>query len=306
MWARFASIVVAVSTIAALSERPRPRLRTSSEPVLPRIEMIRIAGAGHQSFFADVYWLAMIQALGAARTAEEYRDIYYYADFITDLDWKFDAIYRYAGVTLPFNRGRESWVNTDESTRILDKGLRYFPADPRLLSLKGYNLMYYDRNMEEAAVLFRKLGELTGKVHWFQLATRLFSETSRYDVATELARNMRDSATDDETRDYFERRIKEIELEQVLVQVDRAVADYQQQFGQLPRHVTELLATGRLLAIPLDPLGGRIFIDKQGRARSTSTKYRMELIEPGMKEEYEKNVEGEDRFEERDLGVTKP
>jgi hypothetical protein len=115
------------------------------------------------------------------------------------------------------------------------------------------------------------------------LATRVMAQAGRFDDARELAQAMADSATDPETKEYFERRVKDIELERVLQQVDAATMAYWRREGSPATTVQVLVDAHDLPGPPVDPLGGKIQLDKFGRARSTSSAFRLEVFDDQSK-----------------------
>src|SRR5687767_7134254 len=118
-----AFMLAGLGTVVSLSAPPRePPRGPYQAPLLPRIELLRVLGAGNVSLVADYYWLQAIQATGKAGTSTEatrYLDLFYYADLVTDLDPKFHKVYTFSGNTIPTNLGRETWVNTAEARKIL-------------------------------------------------------------------------------------------------------------------------------------------------------------------------------------------
>ena len=139
--------LLGLGTVAALSEPPRdPPRGPYRAPLLPRLEMLKVLGAGQRSLVTDYYWLQAIQAAGRGSESMDptrYLDLFYYADLVTDLDPKFHKVYAYAGNTIPTNLGRETWVNTVEARKILEKGVKNFPEDSDLRVFLAYNLSYY-------------------------------------------------------------------------------------------------------------------------------------------------------------------
>ena len=141
-----------LTTLVLLAAPPRkPPRGPHQEPLLPRQELLRLAGRGYLPLIADYFWLQVVQATGRAVVAEEYRDIYPYADLTTDLDPRFGMVYPFAAGALPTNLGRETWVNTEESTRLLRKGLKLFPDDLKMHMLLAYILRAFHKQYQEAA-----------------------------------------------------------------------------------------------------------------------------------------------------------
>ncbi|WP_255217441.1 ABC transporter [Myxococcus sp. AM010] len=288
---RLVVLVLAVCSIALMAEKPARPLRTQDGPILPRRELLEVLGAAQKPLLADFYWLQAIQQVGRANTATEYRDVYFYSDLATDLDAKFRYVYEWGAITTPFNLGREQWVNVDLSSRLLTKGLAAFPDDRRFLFQLAYNKMTYDREYKAAADLLMRLSKLPDTPpHLPQLATRLYAQAGHFDMGLQMAQMLLDGAEDEESRAFYVHRIKELLRERVLTQIDAAIEAYQKEHGERPKAVPVLVSTGFLKQMPMDPLEGQFFIDRRGRARSTSGLYRLEMYDHAKKQELREDL----------------
>ncbi|QRK13819.1 hypothetical protein JQX13_27285 [Archangium violaceum] len=230
---------------------------------------------------ADYFWLQLIQATGRARQAEEYRDIYPYADLITDLDPRFSIVYPFAAGALPTNLGRETWVNTEESTRLLRKGLPLVPDNIEMNIMLAYNLSAFHKQYREAAEVLERTSKLPGAPAYLPaLATRLYAQAGNVNAGLALARSLADSAEDPATREAFQQRVRDLEMEGELQRVDDAISDFRQRFGVAPPDIDTLLWLGFLKQPPHDPQGGGFFIGYDERAYSESQQRRLELYTP--------------------------
>lgn len=289
---RIVLLCLAVCSIALMADKPAKPLRTKDGPILPRREMLEVLGAAHRPLIADFYWIQAIQQVGRANTDTEYRDVFFYSDLATDLDPRFRFVYEWGAITTPFNLGREQWVNTDLSSRLLTKGLAAFPDDRRFLFQLAYNKMTYDRDYKTAADLLMTLSKFPDTPQYLShLATRLYAQAGHFESGLHLAEMLRDSAEDDESRAFYEHRIKELLRERVLTQIDEAIEAFQNDKGERPQTVSALVREGHLKAIPEDPLEGQFFIDRRGRARSTSGLYRLEMYDDAKKKELREELE---------------
>ena len=116
-------------------------------------------------------------------------------------------------------------MNTAESTRIAEKGLRQFPDDVYLGMLLAYNLAYFHHEYRRAADLLARTAGLPGAPGYLApLATRLYAMGDSFDAAVALADLMGSETTDPQTREFFERRKQEILLEKTLREIDEAAA----------------------------------------------------------------------------------
>jgi hypothetical protein len=240
-----------------------------------------LAGRGHLQLVADYFWLQVIQATGSARKAEEYRDVYAYADLTTDLDPKFSTVYPFAAGVLPTNLGRETWVNTEESTRLLRKGLPLFPDSLEMNVLLAYNLSSFHGEYKEAAQVLEHASKLPGAPDYLPaLATRLYGQAGDVNAGLALARSLADSAQDEATRETFLQRVRDLEIEGELRRVDAAIGEYRQQFGVAPPDIQTLLWLGFLQEPPNDPQGGGFFIGYDERSYSETQNRRLEIFTP--------------------------
>lgn len=224
----------------------------------------------------DYYWIQTIQAVGVAATPEQYRDIYDYADLVTDLDPSFRQVYPFTGAVIAVPLGGGRWANTRESTLILEKGLKHDPNNIYLRILLSYNLTLFQRDYQRAAKLLEETARLPGAPrHVAGLATRLYAQAGDFDAGLALAASLAESAEEPEMRELFERRVLEVQLERVLERVDKAVEAWRQREGRPPPDVRALVVAGLLPSLPEDPLGGSIVLDETGRARSTAQEKRL-------------------------------
>jgi hypothetical protein len=273
------SLVLLVSlTLCAVFAAPprRPSRQEHLPPLLPRLEVVRVVGAPVHHLVTDYFWIQTIQAVGKAQTRHEYRDIYDYANLVTELDPKFRQVYVFAGVSIPFYAQGGKWFNTEESTRLLEKGLRHFPDLVPLRIHLAYNLSTFHQQYERAARVLEEAAKLPDAPEYLPgLATRLHAQAGNFDAGLELARSLAESSEEPETREFFEHRVRELELERELARVDAAVRAYQQREGRLPPGLQALVDAGDLPRIPEDPLGGVIQLNVEGRGVSTAQQKRL-------------------------------
>lgn len=274
--------VCGLLALVLLATPPRRAPRgPHQEPLLPRQDILRVVGRGYIQLVADYFWLQLIQITGSALKAEDYRDIFPYADLVTDLDPRFRMVYGFAAGALPTNLGREQWVNTQESTRLLHKGLKVFPDDLKMNMLLAYNLSSFHHQYREAAEVLRHAATLPGAPSYLSaLATRLYAQSGDVRAGRLLAESLVETAEDEETREIFKQRLRDLDLEEQLQRVDKAIANFRTVFGAPPPDVATLLWWDYLSEPPVDPQGGGFFIGEDGRARSETQRRRLEVYTP--------------------------
>src|SRR4051812_30472374 len=142
------AIAAGLAAVALLSAPPARRAAQGPHqpPLLPRPELLHALFAAEQTMVADYYWVRTTEATGSAETPEEYRDIADYAQLVADLDPAFAYLYVFAGAVIPVNLGREQWENTEESTRILEQGVKRHPRHVFMRILLANNLTYFRKD----------------------------------------------------------------------------------------------------------------------------------------------------------------
>lgn len=280
---KVAVMLASLGCTAWLSRPPKDEFRGDYlAPLLPRLELLKILGAGQQPMVTDYYWLQAIQAAGRAgqaRTIERHRwlDLYYYADLVTNLDPKFYKVYAFAGNAVPTNLGRETWVNTAEGIALLEKGLKHFPNDWRLNLYIASHLSYFNKDHARAAEhLERASRDPAAPSSLPFLAGMMHAYSGDFETALTMADAALASTRDPELIEYFEARKLDLLQERVLTEVDAAVKRFREREGRLPGDIGELVARGDLPGYPVDPLQGVISLDESGRALSSVKSARLE------------------------------
>lgn len=284
------AVAIGLGMVALSSEAPtrRPPRGPHQPPLLPRPELLHALFAAQQTMVADYYWVRTTEATGRANTPEEYRDIYDYATLVADLDPDFTYLYVFAGAVIPVNLGRERWVNTEESTRILERGVQRFPRHVFLRILLAHNYSYFRKDYRAAADLLAETAKLPGAPRYLApLATRMYAQAGAFDAGRAIAESLAESVTDPELKRLMEQRRDQMALEEELTRVDQAVAAFRARQGRLPFGLEELVVAGDLERLPVDPLGGQISLDQLGRASSSSTGHlRLKLFDPSKDKLY--------------------
>lgn len=269
-------LALSVALTAVNSQLPRKPPQGDAPPLLPRIETVRAVGAPFLQLVADYFWIQTVHAVGIASSIGEYRNVYFYASMVMDLDPKFREVYPFAGVVIPIKDGEGKWHNAEESTLILQRGVEQFPDSFYIAILLAYNLTHLQPDYPRAARVLERAALAPGAPPYLRgLITRLYARAGNFDAGLALASSLADSAQDPEVRQTFERRVQEIQLEKLLVQIDLAVKQYTAREKKMPADLNALVAAGDLKGIPPDPLGGKLVLGSDGRAASTAQEKRL-------------------------------
>lgn len=150
---------------------------------------------------------------------------------------------------------------------LLEYGMRYRTWDYSLPFYAGFNSAYFLKDFAKAAQYYRKAGELSGSDLFISLAGRYLYESGRSDLAIAYLTTMEKGAQSMTIKKAFQIRLKALKEGQ---RIEFARDRYMQETGHLPVSVDELLQKGYLLEKPLDPYGGKFYLEPDGSVRSTS------------------------------------
>jgi len=276
------AFIACVAGVWGLARPPASTVADSARaPLLPTFEGLHWIGAAYQNLIADYYWVQTAHQAGEAVTIADYRNIAPYARLTTDLDPAFRYPYLFAAAVIPCALGNGRWANTAESTELLERALVRFPDNVSMRIMLAYNWSVYDRNYRRAARLLQETSKLPGAPGYLAaLASRLFAQGGDVQAGLEFAQSIAQGTDDPETKAAMERRVAELQLEGELQAVDRAAAAFRLRTGAGPTSVSALVDAKDLDHLPVDPLGGILFLGQDGRAHSSVLDRRLEVYQP--------------------------
>lgn len=170
-----------------------------------------------------------------------------------------------------------------EITDLLEYGMKYRTWDFYLPFFAGFNYAYFLKDYEHAAVCYQRVGELTGSELTINLAGRYMYESGRTDLAISYLSMMAKSASNDAVRKTLQTRLQAL---QGVRKIEEAEEHYVKKYHRLPLSVEGLIAQGYLTEPPLDPYGGKYYIDSRGKVRTTS---KLSFINPNKVKSSDRN-----------------
>jgi tetratricopeptide (TPR) repeat protein len=153
------------------------------------------------------------------------------------------------------------------ASELLEYGMQYRTWDWQLPFFAGFNYAYFLGDMENAAAMYMRAGELSRAPLFKSLAGRYLQEAGRTQMAIDYLQTLADNAQNRSIKKSIEIRIKAF---QMVLMIEQARDLYTEENGEAPSKVEELIADGYLQAIPVDPYGGKFFLDRNGQVRTTS------------------------------------
>ena len=272
-WCLAAALAVAAHMLHVVSDQARaasPALQQFA--MLPDGPTLRILSLGFKDVIADLLWLRVVQAIGERRVSEESgKWIYRAVDIVTTLDPKFVEAYEHGGIALC-----TVVVMPEESNRILEKGMNHNPQEWRLPFVLGINHYFELADDIKAAEYVARAAAVGGGPEYLaSFASRLYMNAKEPQKAIEFLSKSYEQTTDPEMKKFLGFRLKEALVERDLQMFEAAISQYHRQFGKPPGSLGDLVTTGLIAAVPLDPMGGLYLYDIASQTvRSTAVDHR--------------------------------
>jgi len=168
-----------------------------------------------------------------------------------------------------FAQGAFTWDigKIKEVNALLKYVMKYRTWDFKIPFFIGFNYAYFLKDYKKAAYYYKKASEISGSPLFTRLAARYFYEGGETELGIAYLKTMIKLTRKENIRKSYEIRLKALEA---INQIEKAIKKYKDQYGTLPGNIEELVKTGFLKKIPEDPYGGKFYIDKNGKVRTTS------------------------------------
>lgn len=154
-----------------------------------------------------------------------------------------------------------------EANAILEYGMRHRTWDWYLPFFAGFNNAYFLKDYEKAAYYYKRAGELSGVELHMSLAGRYMYESGRTTLAIAYLKMILRGAKNEAVKRDLGIRLKAFEgVHGIEIARDR----FRRDTGRLPSSPDELVTGGYLAAMPVDPYGGRFYLEADGKVASTS------------------------------------
>lgn len=265
--------VLGLLSAAVASRFPVARQRAYDLAAVPSAQAARWTSAGHPTLVANLWWLRAVQYMGDDRADERgWEKLFPAVDLVTDLDPRHGYAYQVAGIMLG-GAGRFA-----ESDAIFEKGFRNVPGRYILAFQRAVNAFLYEGDYPEAAHWFEAASHVPGApaARMRAYAAAMLAKGDQHEAAVALLKESLQAAEDDETRQSLGKQLDQVELEYRATVVEKAAAVYAARHGFPPAVLELLVLEGLLPELPADPFGGMLYLDPEGRVRSTVHQRRFE------------------------------
>jgi hypothetical protein len=237
---------------------------------IPQPEVLKFAAADQKVLVADLLVLKSLFYFGSLVGKSsanfvipaDYFSIYKTIETAVQLDpYNMDAYY-FAQAVIAWDANHVKDANT-----LLEYGTKYRTWDYQLPFFLGFNYAYFLKDPAHAAIYYKKAAELSGEPLLASLAGRYLYESGQTDLALAYLAAMEKSTRSEAFKKSFQVRI--IAFREAK-RIETALARYKTDHGSIPSSIDDLIRYGDLHGSPIDPYGGKFFIDENGQVSSTS------------------------------------
>ena len=214
---------------------------------------------GYRSLLADVYWMRAIQYYGRREEADRrpvrYKNLSTLLDITTTLDPYMIDAYRAGSSFLaepdPIGAGQPQ-----EAISLLDKGIARHPEDWRLRFDKGFVCFWYLRDFKEAGQIWLKTSKMPGAPPWMEpLAAMSFSRGGALETARSIWQRQYQESDRPDVKTNARNHLLSIQASEDMWTLEFLIGKYQERTGLLPWTLDDLVRSGYLKQVPVDPLG---------------------------------------------------
>ena len=238
---------------------------------LPHPQVLKVTSADHGLLVAEAavvkvlfYYGTIVQKFTENIIVRpEHANMFRTLQTATQLDpYNMDAYY-FAQAAFTWELKRYAEVN-----ELLEYGVKYRTWDPWIHFYLGFNYAYFIKDYGKAAKYLKRAGELPpGNSLFTKLAARYFYESEQTEMGLAFLESMIAQSKDKAIKRTYEVRRNALLAVSTL---EKALAEFRSRNGSPAKVLDELIQAGLLERIPRDPYGGRFYLDREGRVRSTS------------------------------------
>ncbi len=237
---------------------------------LPHPQVLKVASGEHRTTVAEMAVLRVLFYFGSVLQKfeenvilrPEFMNMYKMLQSSLYLDpYNMDAYY-FAQASFTWDLGRIKEVN-----HLLKIGMEKRDWDYWIPFYLGFNYAYFLKDYVQAAGYMQRAAELSGNPLFTNLAARYFYESEQTAFGLAFLETMIEGAKDPAVKSHYAMRRDALLAMSILEEAQNMYLD---QFGGGVETLQQLVTSGILEDLPVDPYGGSFYLDDHGKVRTTS------------------------------------
>jgi hypothetical protein len=252
-------LLAALLAASAMLVRRIDRIR-DDEPLqevlyIPSPKVVKRMSLGYSGLLADIYWTRVVQYFGTKHKAKakQYLILDPLLEMTTTLDPKLLPAYQFGSVFLA-QKPPEGAGDPLAATRLVEKGIRENPQAWRLYYDLGYIYWIELKDAAKAADAFNRGSKIPGAQPWMQvMAAALAGHAGETETAIYMWTNILNSSEDADLKANAINRLRCLRVDSEVKILQDRVDEYTKASGHLPAGWAELISSGLLRRVPVDP-----------------------------------------------------
>ncbi|RJQ70872.1 MAG: hypothetical protein C4519_19900 [Desulfobacteraceae bacterium] len=245
----------AAETVSEFGQLPSAALQTLS---------LEFRGAvSDYLFFKTLTYMGLKLSQRKNPSPDDWRLIHEMLQRVTDLDQRFWDPYLFAEMMLAWQAGM-----FDEVGALMQKAARYRPEDYRPLFYAGFNQLYFKNDAKAAAPFLREASLRPGAPGYVKgLASRVSLYAGQTGVGIFFLENLIKNTQDPKMAKYLEKRLIALKM---IFYLEEKAKEYEARYGHALNSLDDLITSGIVQELPIDPYGGKFVLLNNGRVYTTS------------------------------------
>ena len=233
---------------------------------LPSGNFLKGAALGYDEMLADLLWIKAIGYFGGhARTDRNYAWLAHFLDIITTLDPFYQYPYEFGGVVLA-----AEVQDVDKSIALLKKGMENVHVkDPRYWYFPfflAYDYMYHKDDYLTAAHYLELATKFPESPPYLpRLVARLYANADSPEVAVAFLQEMIKATEKQDLKERLVARLHQVIHRANLKTLNQGLDAFYRKFQKLPDSIKELVDSGMISSMPVDPRGGTYYISSENK-----------------------------------------
>ncbi len=262
-------VVCLAGAVLLLRRIDRMRAGATLEEVLyiPSPKVLKRMSLGYSGLLADVYWTRAVQYFGGKhrQRAMRYDLLAPLLDITTELDPHLLVAYRFGSIFLA-QPPPEGAGMPEKAAALVERGIHANPTTWQLYYDLGF-LQYMELHDPTAAAQAFQRGMRVPGAHPFLkvLAAAMAQQAGKIETARLLWTMTYETADDAMIRANALKHLRALRVDEDVPRLEVLVQDYARRTGRLPASFVEMVETGFLRRIPVDPGGLPYKLTPDGR-----------------------------------------
>jgi hypothetical protein len=259
-------------------------------------EGMKKVALGYDSLLADIYWMRAIQYYGrrdeADKRAVRYKNLPALLQMTVALDPNMLDAYR-AGANFLAEPDPLGAGQPEEALKLLDTGINKMPSDWRLQFDKGFIYYWFVKDSGAAGKCWLAASRIAGAPAWMEgLAASALSKGGAVETAKALWQRQFQASDRADVKENARNHLSSIQIAEHLWTLEYFIGKYYERFAAYPADLNDLVRSGYLRGLPVDPLGNPYEYDARTGLVDRNMKSKITYLgaPPGYREDFLENL----------------